>query len=199
VRIVGGQWRGRRLIAPPGRSTRPTADRVREALFGVVESLLMSGRWRPGVEQEEAVGPLAGLAVMDVFAGSGAVGLEALSRGAASCTFVEAGRPAVAALRRNLAALDVPGERVRVIAREAGPALREEAAAGRRYTLVFADPPYASYPGLEELLETGLPALLEAGGLAGVETARRVEPHLPLTPVVSKLYGDTRLTFLMAQ
>jgi len=76
------------------------------------------------------VGPLAGLAVMDVFAGSGAVGLEALSRGAASCTFVEAGRPAVAALRRNLAALDVPGERVRVRAREAGPALREEAAAG---------------------------------------------------------------------
>jgi 16S rRNA (guanine966-N2)-methyltransferase len=218
-------------VAPPGRDTRPTADRVREALFSVVQSLLLSGRWQPAVEVwpgdgpeiggtargecrerdtaadrgEEPdkpgsvlAGPLDGLIVMDLYAGSGAVGLEALSRGAAACTFVEAARPAVAALRRNITALDVGPDRARVLAGRAGAALRDEVAAGRRYTLVFADPPYAAYAEQEGSLATSLPELLVPGGLAVVETARRVEPHLPLVPLATKLYGDTRVTFLGA-
>jgi 16S rRNA (guanine966-N2)-methyltransferase len=231
VRIVAGEWRGRRIVAPPGRETRPTSDRVREALFSVVQSLLLSGRWQPAVEvglgdasgaggtarggvrehgatpdrrdgpseTGQAPGwPLAGWVVMDLYAGSGAVGLEALSRGAAECTFVEAARPAAAALRRNIATLGVRPDRARVLVRQAGAVLRDEVAAGRRYTLVFADPPYTAYAEQEGSLAKSLPELLSPGGLAVVETARRVEPHLPLVPLAAKLYGDTRVTFLGA-
>jgi 16S rRNA (guanine966-N2)-methyltransferase len=211
VRIVGGQWRGRSLAAPPGRGTRPTSDRVREAVFDVVTSLVLSGRvgperwahdgpaggaWLPAVDEQEPAGPLAGFTVLDLFAGSGAVGLEALSRGAASCAFVETARPALAALRRNLDGLRVQEGAARVLAREAAGVLREEAAAGRRYTLLFADPPYAAYEEQEGPLAAYLPSLVSPGGLAVVETARRLEPRLPLVPLVVKTYGDTRVTFL---
>jgi len=213
VRIVGGQWRGRALVAPAGRDTRPTSDRVREAVFDVVTSLVMSGRVSPGpvhgpmvadggsgssaADEHEPAGPLTGFTVMDLFAGSGAVGLEALSRGAASCTFVEAARPALAALRRNLDGLRVPAGAARVLAREAAGVLREEAAAGRRYTLLFADPPYTAYEEQEGPLAAYLPLLVSPGGLAVVETARRQELRLPLAPLVAKTYGDTRVTFLV--
>jgi 16S rRNA (guanine966-N2)-methyltransferase len=212
VRIVGGQWRGRALVAPAGRDTRPTSDRVREAVFDVVTSLVMSGR--VGLEEhgaatsaggmescaadeQEPAGPLAGFTVVDLFAGSGAVGLEALSRGATSCTFVETARPALAALRRNLDGLGVPAGAARVLAREAAVVLREEAAAGRRYTLLFADPPYSAYEEQEGPLAAYLPLLVRHGGLAVVETARRQELRLPLVPLVAKTYGDTRVTFLV--
>jgi 16S rRNA (guanine966-N2)-methyltransferase len=204
VRIVGGEWRGRRLAAPPGRSTRPTADRVREAIFDVLASLLLSGRWQP--ERTEPLAPgeranlpsetmLAGLAVLDLYAGSGALGLEALSRGAAHCTFVEAARPAAGALRHNLASLAVPAGRVRLLSRQVQPTLRDEVAAGRRYTVVLVDPPYAEYGDQENVLAASLPELLSHSGLAVLETARRSEPHLPLTLLVTKLYGETRVTF----
>lgn len=176
-------------------------------------SLVLSGRVRPddrsvetatsaagaglSVAERRPAGPLAGFAVMDLFAGSGAVGLEALSRGAASCTFVEAARPALAALHRNLDGLRVPAGAARVLAREAAGVLREEAAAGRRYTLLFADPPYAAYEEQEGPLAAYLPSLVSPGGLAVVETARRQELRLPLAPLVVKTYGDTRVTFLV--
>jgi 16S rRNA (guanine966-N2)-methyltransferase len=231
MRIVAGEWRGRKIVAPPGRETRPTSDRVREALFSVAQSLLLSGRLQPvvpawaGCDPETGTrargeaegpgsapdwsgeaggpgsapaGPLAGFVVMDLYAGSGAVGLEALSRGAAACTFVEAARPAAAALRRNVATLGVRPDRARILVRQADAVLRDEVAAGRRYTLVFADPPYAAYAEQEGSLATSLPELLSPGGLVVVETARRVEPHLPLVPLTAKLYGDTRVTFLGA-
>ena len=125
MRVVGGAWRGRPLRAPAGRNTRPTSDKVREAVFDVLGALPEAaaalggprGRGRPetrraprepGSPGGSAGGALAGHAVLDVFAGSGALGIEALSRGAATCTFVEAAPPALRALRGNLERLGVP-------------------------------------------------------------------------------------------
>ena len=117
LRVVAGTLGGRRLYTPVGARTRPTADRVREALFSIL-------------------GPVDGLRVLDLFAGSGALGIEALSRGAASATFVDSSSQAVAAVRRNLEALGVEGE----VGRR--DALRWLAGAEGPYDLVFADPPY---------------------------------------------------------
>ena len=158
MRIIAGEWRGRPLIAPPGLATRPTADRVRETLF----SMLLS-----------RIGSFDGLRVADLFAGSGALGFEALSRGAAAATFVEGDAKALAAIRANaerLAALD----RIELVG---GSALALPRA--RPFDLVFADPPYAPGSG-----STAVDAVLAAGWLApsgwlSVETGRgdRVEPR----------------------
>src|SRR3954467_10782232 len=121
MRIIAGRWRGRPLLSPPGHATRPTADRVREALFSMLASRL---------------GTFEGLQVADLFAGSGALGLEALSRGAAHCVFVEKDRRAVEAIRANLAALGASGE---VLARDA-----DHAALPGPFDLAFLDPPYGS-------------------------------------------------------
>src|SRR3954468_19260619 len=118
MRIVAGRWRGRRLVAPPGRTTRPTSDRVREALFSIL-------------------GPLDGERVLDLYAGSGAVGLEALSRGAAEATLVERDPAALRALRANVEAL---GADARVIAGDVAAFLRSAAQADGHYDLVFLDP-----------------------------------------------------------
>lgn len=124
TRVIAGHARGRSLAVPPGRDTRPTSDRTREALFSAVESLL---------------GPLHGLRVLDLYAGSGAIGLEALSRGAAHALLVESAPRAVRALRANIAALAADGAELR-----AEPVERVVAAgpAGPPYDLVFLDPPY---------------------------------------------------------
>src|SRR5207253_9003229 len=121
VRIIAGSRRGHRIEAPKGLATRPTSDRVRENAFNLI-------------------GPLEGADVLDLFAGSGAMGLEALSRGAASAVFVESDRDAVGAIERNLDKLRLPG--ATVLRRSALTALAAEAAAGRRYDLVLLDPPY---------------------------------------------------------
>ena len=145
MRIIAGRWRGRPLVAPQGQDTRPTADRVREALFSMLASRL---------------GSFEGLQVADLFAGSGALGLEALSRGAAHCVFVENDRRAVDAIRSNLAALGASGE---VLARNA-----EHAALADAVDLAFLDPPYGS--GLGPAMLAKLP--LAPGGWASLETAR---------------------------
>ena len=127
ARVIAGEAGGRRLAVPDGRATRPTSDRAREGLFGTVASI---------------VGPLTGTRVLDLYAGSGAVGLEALSRGASRVLLVESGARATAVIRQNIEAIGLPGatliaDRVeRVLAR--GP--RQE---GNRYDVAFADPPYA--------------------------------------------------------
>jgi 16S rRNA (guanine966-N2)-methyltransferase len=119
MRVVGGTWRGRPLVAPAGRATRPTSDKVREAIFDVLQALPEmcppGGREAAGAAPSAAgpaattpAGPLAGHVVLDLYAGSGALGIEALSRGAARCTFVERERAALSALRRNLASVGVP-------------------------------------------------------------------------------------------
>ena len=138
MRIIAGEWRGRKLGAPMGDSTRPTADRTRETLF----SMLVS-----------RIGTFEGLAVADLFAGSGALGLEALSRGAANCLFVEQDAAAIRFLRANIAALRAP-ERCEV---RAGSVLALGPAKAP-LDLVLLDPPYASGAGavaLEKLFRLG--------------------------------------------
>ena len=173
MRIIGGTHRGRRIAAPKGGHTRPTGDRVREALFNLV-------------------GPVDDASVLDLYAGSGALGLEALSRGARRCVFVETDGAACRAIRANLEALALTGGLV--TQRDALAVLREERSAGRRHELVLLDPPYERWPDLEPLLEELLPAVLADAGMVVVETDARVEPTLPLDLVTTRRYGSARLT-----
>jgi 16S rRNA (guanine966-N2)-methyltransferase len=144
VRIIAGEWRGRKLTAPKGEGTRPTADRARETLFAMLTSRL---------------GNFAGLQVADLFAGSGALGLEALSRGAEQCLFVEQDRAAVDVIRGNIAALGAQGRcRVEVAS------VMQLRAAPRPLDLILVDPPYQSGAG-----EVALDRLLRLGWI-GAET-----------------------------
>ena len=205
MRIVGGTWRGRRLTAPAGRATRPTADRVREAIFDVLSSAPPPVTDTGAATDDTVVdlwpsgGPLAGLAVLDLFAGSGALGLEALSRGAAWCTFVESAPPALRALRANLAALAPPPSARAVVAADYRRALKADAGRARRYNLVLVDAPYASYPAVEPELAGRLPGVLSRGAVVVVETARGQAVDLALSELSVRLYGDTRVTFLQAR
>jgi 16S rRNA (guanine966-N2)-methyltransferase len=170
MRIVAGQFGGRRLVAPPGTATRPTSDRVREALFSVLGPAVREAR------------------VLDLFAGSGALGLEALSRGAASAVFVDRSAPAITAIRANLEALGVEADVRRM---EARTALRTASSAGEAYDLIFLDPPYRQATGLGRELSEALPAVLAPGARVVSESDRRdpLELDLPLTD--ERRYGDT--------
>jgi 16S rRNA (guanine966-N2)-methyltransferase len=167
MRIVAGRWGGRRLVAPPGRATRPTSDRVREALFSIL-------------------GPLDGARVLDLFAGSGALGLEALSRGAAEATFVERDRAALKALRANVEALSAPAQ---VVPADAAAFLGNAARAGALYDLVFLDPPYRQAAALGR--ELSLEPVLAPGARVVVESDRRSPLDLPFEPFDERRYGDT--------
>lgn len=173
MRIVAGSRRGHRIAAPKGAVTRPTSDRVREALFSIV-------------------GQVDGAAVLDLFAGSGALGLEALSRGAASCVFVERDREAARVIQANLEKLRLTG--ATVVAREVASALRDDRARGRRYDLVVADPPYEDWETHAKTLGELLPDVLADDALVVVETADRVQPELPLDLVTTRRYGSARVT-----
>jgi 16S rRNA (guanine966-N2)-methyltransferase len=173
VRIIAGSRKGARIYAPAGLDTRPTADRAREAAFNLI-------------------GPVDGAAVLDLFAGSGAMGLEALSRGAASATFVEKERTAAAAIVRNLDKLGLTG--ATVVRDDAARALAADAAAGRRYDLVLIDPPYRMLAGLLPTLGTYLPLVVDPRGLVVVESDAREEPELSLPKRTSRRYGSTRIT-----
>lgn len=170
MRIVAGEWGGRRIEAPRGRETRPTTDRVREAWLGALQAELPGAR------------------VLDLFAGSGALGLEALSRGAASAVFVDSAQAAVEAVRANLAALglDAPVHR-----RDARAALRDAALRGDAYDLVFLDPPYRPAAGLAAQLSEALPAVLAPGARVVVESDRRAPLALGLAAHDERRYGDT--------
>lgn len=170
MRIIAGAWRGRPIVAPKGAATRPTSDRAREALFSMLASRL---------------GSFEGLAVADLFAGSGALGLEALSRGAAHCTFVESDRAALDAIRANLAAFGADGE-VR-------PGAAEHVRLPRPVDLAFLDPPYRS--GLAAAALAALP--LAPGAWVSVETARDEPVDAPGLEVETvKTYGKARITLL---
>jgi 16S rRNA (guanine966-N2)-methyltransferase len=175
VRIIGGSRKGARIFAPPGADTRPTGDRVREAAFNLI-----------------GPGRVAGATVLDLFAGSGAMGLEALSRGAVEAVFVESDRHACRGINRNLDKLGLTG--ARVLCQEALTALRADAAAGRRYDLVLADPPYEMFSSLQNALIPYLTEILDPDGLLVVETSARDEPELPLAKRTSRRYGAARLT-----
>jgi 16S rRNA (guanine966-N2)-methyltransferase len=153
--------------------TRPTSDRVREAVFSIL-------------------GSVEGARVLDLFAGSGALGLEALSRGAAGCVFVESDRGAARVIQANLEKLRLTG--AVVAARDVTASLREERERGHLYDLVIADPPYEDWQRHESALAELVPVVLADHGLVVVETAEGVEPALPLDLVTARRYGSARIT-----
>jgi 16S rRNA (guanine966-N2)-methyltransferase len=173
MRIVAGAWRGRPIEAPAGETTRPTSDRARGALFSMLASRL---------------GTFEGLRVADLFAGSGALGLEALSRGAAQCTFVETDRKAIEALRRNIARLGA-GERADVRAQSAlhgvpGP-----------FDLVLMDPPYASGFGPQALAALGDAVAPDAW--VSLETgARETVAAVGFTLEAERVHGKAKISLL---
>jgi 16S rRNA (guanine966-N2)-methyltransferase len=177
MRIISGNWRGRPLIAPKGTETRPTADRTREGLFSMLVSRL---------------GSFEGLRVLDLFAGSGALGLEALSRGAGHCTFVEQDGAALDALRTNIAKLSAaPLCDVRALSvMNLGPA-------SAPYDLVMLDPPYRSGAGvvaLERCLRLGW---LAPGVLVTVETAKGEAVTVEgFEAEAERVYGKAMITVL---
>jgi len=172
MRIIAGSRKGHRISAPRGRDTRPTSDRVRENVFNILG----------GVEEAD---------VLDLFAGSGAMGLEALSRGAARAVFVERDADAVRTIERNLDKLRLSA---RVLRQDALTALAAEAGAGRKYDLVLVDPPYDVYSELEARLARYLPAVVADDGVVVVETDARIRPQLPLEERTSRTYGAARIT-----
>ncbi|HEX7843875.1 MAG TPA: 16S rRNA (guanine(966)-N(2))-methyltransferase RsmD [Kofleriaceae bacterium] len=179
MRIVGGTLGGRVLRAPGGAATRPTSEKVREAMFGILGSIL---------------GSIEGAHVLDLFAGTGALGIEALSRGAAHATFVDSARPAVAAIRGNLRALGLE-DRAAVIAGDAVSAVRQAPAAPWR--LVFVDPPYRS--DLAARAVTALPpGHLAPGAVIVIEHDRHNPPPETLGSLLrtdQRRYGDTLISF----
>jgi 16S rRNA (guanine966-N2)-methyltransferase len=177
MRIIAGQWRGRNVVAPPGDGTRPTADRVRETLFSMLLSRL---------------GSFEGLAVADLFAGSGALGLEALSRGAASCVFVENDAAAIRALRSNIANLraqsqcDVRASSVLAL----GPAKEP-------LDLVLLDPPYGTGAGVVALEKLARLGWIGEATWVSLETAFNEEPKVKgMDTAAERKVGKARLTLL---
>jgi 16S rRNA (guanine(966)-N(2))-methyltransferase RsmD len=138
------------------------------------------------------IGPVDGASVLDLYAGSGALGLEALSRGAERAVFVESSRDACRTIERNLDKLRLKS--ATVLCTDAARALAAEAASARRYDLVLLDPPYRMFSSLQTTLSTYLPAVLADGGLVVVETDAREEPELPLRKRTSRRYGSARVT-----
>ena len=173
MRIIAGSRKGARIFAPAGRETRPTGDRLREAAFNLI-------------------GPVDGARVLDLYAGSGAMGLEALSRGAARVTFVESGREALRTIERNLDKLRLAG--AEVVAGDAARRVAADASAGRRYDLVLIDPPYRMLETALAKLAPNLAAVVEPHGLVVVESDARETPELPLPLRTSRRYGSSRVT-----
>jgi 16S rRNA (guanine966-N2)-methyltransferase len=170
VRIVAGRWGGRRLSPPKGEATRPTSDRVREALFSILGDRVQDAR------------------VLDLFAGSGALGLEALSRGAAEATFVDSAAASVAAVKANLEAL---GGEAEVHRSDALRFLRAAPGKARHYDLVLLDPPYRLAERLGRELSEVLPAVLAPSALVISESDRRAPLPLELPLKDERRYGDT--------
>ena len=168
MRVVAGEFGGRRLRAPRGAGTRPTADRVREALFSML-------------------GDVSGASVLDLYAGSGALGIEALSRGAASAVFVERDAQAAATIRRNLDELGTEGD----VRRQ--DAMVFLATSRATFDLVFCDPPYDSAPRLAEALAERLAAVTPGDARIVTESDKRRPLELPFPLLRERSYGDTRI------
>ena len=176
MRVIAGTHGGRELVAPRGRATRPTSDRVREALFSIL-------------------GDVHDLRVLDLFAGSGALGIEALSRGAAQATLVDCARPAVTAINRNLAALQIEAE---VVPRPAATFLGAARRDGRQYDLVFLDPPYRHASTLGRELTSALMPILAVDARVVAESDRRSPLGLELALLDERRYGDTLIQIYAA-
>jgi len=183
MRIIAGKWRGQRIAAPSGRDTRPTSDRVREAIFSSVYSM---------------IGALDDVRVADLYAGSGALGFEALSRGAAACTFVESDGRAAEVLRRNAQQLGADDRSITVVN---APVERFVSRPGAMASvaLLLADPPYridaVEFSQVLEALAGG--GLLDSGALVVYEHSASVEPRWPtgFGDRGTRRYGDTAVSF----
>jgi 16S rRNA (guanine966-N2)-methyltransferase len=175
MRVIAGRLGGRRLKAPRGTVTRPTSDRVRESVFALL-------------------GDLHGARVLDLFAGAGGLGIEALSRGAARAVFVDRDPRALRALKGNLAALEIASEVAEVRRADALAALRSARARQETYDLVFIDPPYGQAHEWGPELSTVLPQLLAPAARVVVESDRRAPLELQLQLDVDRRYGDTLIT-----
>jgi 16S rRNA (guanine966-N2)-methyltransferase len=170
LRVVAGRFGGRSLLAPRGSATRPTSDRVREALFSILGDSVDGAR------------------VLDLFAGSGALGIEAVSRGASEATFVDSSQAAVAAIQRNLEAL---GAEAVVRRQDALAYLRSASRDARQYDLVFLDPPYRRASALGRELSAALAPVLAPGARVVTESDRRAPLELVHELLDERRYGDT--------
>jgi 16S rRNA (guanine966-N2)-methyltransferase len=169
MRVIAGSRGGRVLLAPRGRATRPTSDRVREAVFSIL-------------------GDVSGAAVLDLYAGSGALAIEALSRGAAEATLVDSASAAIATIRRNLADL---GLEAQVRREDARAFLRTASRSAPQYDLVFLDPPYRQTSVLGAELSTALAPMLAPDARVVAESDRRAPLKLDLPLLDERRYGDT--------
>lgn len=176
VRIVGGSRRGRGIQVAPNAEVRPTGQKVREAIFDVL-------------------GPIVNLRVLDLFAGSGAMGFEALSRGAAECVFVESDLAVAGVLRKSVEALGFEPA-ARVMRSGYLAAVKGLVGAGAAFDLLFVDPPYRMLAEVEVLLAPLLPQLLTDDGVAVVEGDKSTSVTLGRTPVFERVYGDTKVTVI---
>jgi 16S rRNA (guanine966-N2)-methyltransferase len=170
MRVIAGSRRGARLAAPRGAATRPTSDRVREALFSILGSAV------------------AGARVLDLFAGSGALAIESLSRGAASATLVDSSAAAIKVIERNLVAVGFDAEVRRARALDY---LERARTAARQYDLVFLDPPYRHTSTLGPQLSKGLAPVVAPGARVISESDRRAPLELDLPLLDERRYGDT--------
>jgi 16S rRNA (guanine966-N2)-methyltransferase len=175
MRVIGGSLGGRRLKSPPGRQTRPTSERVREAVFSMLADV-------------------SGARVLDLYAGTGALGIEALSRGAARAVFVERDAAAARVLRENLRALGLGEERAEVRRGEALAVLESARKAQETYDLLFIDPPYSRARDWQEQLAAGIPPVLAPDARVVVESGRRAQLELPVAVERERRYGDTSIT-----
>jgi 16S rRNA (guanine966-N2)-methyltransferase len=176
IRIVAGSMRGRRITVPEGGAVRPTGERVREAVFDVL-------------------GPVAGLNAVDLFAGTGAFGLEAISRGAKSCVFVEADATVAELLRRNIVALGCPGA-CEVMNADYLGAAEALCRRGRRFDLLFVDPPYRILAEVEIALAPLVSSLSTPDGVVVSEGPRSLRPTFGQSVVFDREYGGTRVTMV---
>lgn len=185
MRIVSGEFKGRRLAAPRGRDVRPTSDKVREALFSIL-------------------GSVDGDVVIDLFAGTGALGIEALSRGAAKATFVELDRQALEVVNRNIdATLTRDHDRCEVIKGDAARVVRTLALAQKRFDLVFFDPPYEQTSALVAAMIDTLPTICSQDSRIVLELATRHRDVIEQSAqgwgaevVLERTYGDTVIAVL---
>jgi 16S rRNA (guanine966-N2)-methyltransferase len=175
VRIVAGARRGRYLRVPR-EEVRPTSELVREAMFN-------------------ALGSVLGLTVLDLFAGTGALGLEALSRGAKGCQFVEANQAVAAVLQHNISSLEYQPVSSVVVA-DYRKALETFRGAGKRFDLLFVDPPYRILSEVEAWLAPLVPSLVSKDGVVVIEGERSAEVTLGGVPIFSRVYGDTKVTMV---
>ncbi len=176
MRVIAGRYGGRKLTAPKGRTTRPTSERVREALFAML-------------------GDIEGTRVLDLYAGTGALGIEAVSRGARGAVFVERDRGAIEALRKNLSTLGLTDEQAQIRREDAEDALKRARERKETYDLVLIDPPYGRAPELGPRLAMALPGVLAPNGRVVLESDRRAPLQLGLGLECEKgrRYGDTTI------